>query len=467
MTNGAQKTRASRLWIILAAVVVLSGVGIAAYLKVSHRTAAFAGQGGASNPALLCLAGSSTIGEKLIPALAQEFLKELGATEIKPLPGSGDGEQLVQGVLPGANAISVIRVETRGTTTGIDDLGSGSCDIVMATRRIRQEEITRLPAMGDMSSSSNEHLLALDGIVVVVSAANPVRSLSKEQVTAIFSGAISDWSQVGGQPATVNVYAADEKSETYEAFRALVLGDAQLVRSAKRLDQDTAVADAVASDAAGIGVLSLAHIGKAQPLAISEPGAAALPPSRFTIATEDYPLSRRLYLYTPANPPNANVPRFLEFAATKTSQDVVAAAGFVPQSLVAQEAVTTAQSAPLEYQRLTRGAGRLSLDFRFLVGRSVLDNKAMADINRVVDFVGDLGYGGNNILLFGFCDNTGSQPTNLDLSLQRAKVVADELKKRGLKPGVVKGFGPYLPIAANDTAEGRERNRRVEIWLRR
>jgi len=460
-------SRARWLWIILAAVVVLSAVSIAAYLTASHRMGAFRGQGSASKPALLCLAGSSTIGANLVPSLAQGFLKELGATDVKFLPGAVQGEQLVQSVLPGANATSVIRVETRGTTTAFDSLGNGLCDIVMATRRIKQEEITGLPAMGDMSSASHEHLLALDGIIVAVNAANPVRSLSKDQLTSIFAGAISDWSQVGGHQGAINIYSPDEKSETYETFSALVLGDAQLVHTAKRFDQDAAVADAVATDAAGIGFLSLANIGKAQPISVSERGTMPLLPNRFTIATEDYPLSRRLYLYTPVNPSNGYVRRFLQFAASKSGQDLVAAAGFVPQNLVAQEAVNTADSAPVEYRRLTRGAGRLSLDFRFLVGRSVLDNKAVADINRVVDFIGDLGYGGNNILLFGFCDSTGTQQTNLHLSLARAKAVGDELTKRGLRPGAVKGFGPYLPVAANNTDAGREKNRRVEIWLRR
>lgn len=467
MTNAfLQRSRAKWLWIVLAAVMLLSALGLAAYLEVSHQTA-LSSHASASQPALLCLGGSGTIAARLAPELAREFLQELSATEIKLLPGASEDEQLVQGVLPGAGGTSFIRVEAHGTTAAFDSLGNGSCDIVMATRRIKQEEITRLPTMGNMSSPSNEHLLALDGIVVAVGAANPVRSLSKEQVAAIFSGAISDWSQVGGEHKNITIYAPDEKSETYESFSALVLGDAQLVHTAKRPGQDAAVADAVATDAGGIGFVSLAYIGKAQPIAVAERGAMALPPNRFTIATEDYPLSRRLYVYTPAKPPNPYVPRFLQFASSKNGQDIVAAAGFVPQNLVAQGAVTTAQSAPVEYRRLTRGAGRLSLDFRFLAGRSALDNKAVADINRVVDFVGDLGYGGNNILLFGFCDNTGTLQANLDLSLERAKVVADELTKRGLMPGVIRGFGPYLPVAANDTDESREKNRRVEIWLRR
>ncbi len=466
MTNpGVQTKKATWLWMV-AAVIVLSAIGVGAYLATSRPTAAVV-NAGASKPALLCLAGSSTIGERLAPALAQQFLNDLGASNVQVLPGTTAGEQLVQGVLPGVKAASVIRVETGGTSAGFDALGSGSCDMVMATRRIKQEEITRLPEMGDMSSASNEHLLALDGIVIAVNAANPVRSLTKEQLSGIFSGSVSDWSQVGGQRGPIKIYSSAEKSESYEAFSALVLGDAQLAGTAKRLDNDAAVADAVASDAAGIGFSSLEHVSKAQPIAVSERGATALPPNRFTIATEDYPLSRRLYLYTPANPANEYVRRFLQFAASKSGQDTVAAAGFVPQTLVAQEAAATAGKAPVEYQRLTRGAGRLSLDFRFLTGRAALDNKAMADLNRVVDFVGDLGYGGNNILLFGFCDSTGNPQTNLNLSTERAKTVAAELAKRGLKPGVVVGFGPYLPVASNDTGAGREKNRRVEIWLRK
>jgi phosphate transport system substrate-binding protein len=465
--SGEQTSRAKWIWIILAVIVVISAGGIPAYLHLSRRTAASGPPRSTLKPALLCLAGSSTIGARVAPALAQEFLKQAGASEVKLVPGAVEGEQFVQGILPGASGISAIRIEGDGTAAAFDLLGNGSCDMVMATRRIRQEEITRLPLMGDMSSESCEHLVALDGIVVVVSAVNPIQSLSKEQLAAIFSGEISDWAQVGGPHGAINVYAPAEKSETYESFRVLVLGDTPLVRAAKRLGDEATIGEAVESDAAGIGFLSLAHMGKAQPISVSERGATALLPNRFNIATEDYPLSRRLYLYTPADPPNAYVRQFLQFAASKAGQDAVEAAGFVPQNLVAQQTVTTADNAPVEYQRLTRGAGRLSLDFRFVVGSSALDNKAMEDINRVVDFVGDLGYGGNNIILFGFSDSTGASRANLDLSTERAKAVAEELKKRGLSPGVVKGFGPYLPVAANDTNEGREKNRRVEIWLRR
>jgi phosphate transport system substrate-binding protein len=68
-------------------------------------------------------------------------------------------------------------------------------------------------------------------------------------------------------------------------------------------------------------------------------------PSRFTVATEDYPLTRRLYLYTATNPQNALVSKFVEFALSKAGQDVVDKIGFVAQT-VKSERPQTAKDAP-------------------------------------------------------------------------------------------------------------------------
>jgi phosphate transport system substrate-binding protein len=68
--------------------------------------------------------------------------------------------------------------------------------------------------------------------------------------------------------------------------------------------------------------------------------------------------------------------------------------------------------------------------------------------------------------LFGFSDSFGGNRTNLRLSKQRAQVVAEQLKNGGLVPSLVTGYGKALPVAPNETEEGREQNRRVEVWLR-
>ena len=70
-------------------------------------------------------------------------------------------------------------------------------------------------------------------------------------------------------------------------------------------------------------------------------------------------------------------------------------------------------------------------------------------------------------MLFGFSDPSGNPGTNRALSLARAKAIANEFALRGLTPAVVRGYGRDLGVAANDTEEGQERNRRVEIWIKR
>jgi phosphate transport system substrate-binding protein len=69
-------------------------------------------------------------------------------------------------------------------------------------------------------------------------------------------------------------------------------------------------------------------------------------------------------------------------------------------------------------------------------------------------------------VLCGFADSVGTSDTNRALSLNRANVVADEFRRRGIVPVNVSGFGAANPVASNGTEEGRQKNRRVEVWLR-
>lgn len=201
----------------------------------------------------------------------------------------------------------------------------------------------------------------------------------------------------------------------------------------------------------------------ARALGVYEDGAAPLLPTPFSVATEDYTLSRRLYFYTPAQPQRELTRKFVDFAISSMGQNIVAEIGFVGQNVLATPA-TASNVAPTEYRRLTTGADRWSLDFRFREGSSQLDNKAEADLNRVVTFVSDSHYSGDNLVLLGFDD---SQQANDALSKDRAKAVATQFAERGVKPSTVVGFGSQIAVASNGTPEGREKNRRVEIWLKR
>jgi phosphate transport system substrate-binding protein len=117
-----------------------------------------------------------------------------------PGPGKDPDEYSLQGVVSGTSAVQSVQVEARGSATAFESLAKGTCDIGMASRKIKPAEQATLTALGDMTSPACEHILALDGIAIVVNKSNPVASLSRKQIQAIFSGQATDWSQVGVRP---------------------------------------------------------------------------------------------------------------------------------------------------------------------------------------------------------------------------------------------------------------------------
>ena len=413
---------------------------------------------------ILRLSGSNTIGEALAPALAEEFLKRQGATAVKTLPGDRDDEVFVRGLLPGDRTPKAIEIHAHGSALAFEDLADGHADIGMSSRKIKAEEVSQLASLGDMTSPACEHILGLDGIAVIVSRKNPVRTLAKEQIAQIFQGEIGNWLQVGGSDGAIHLYARDDKSGTYDTFLTLVLGNAPLAASAQRVEDSRKLSDAVAQDPNAIGFIGLTYVQETQAVAVYENGAAALLPTPFTVATEDYALSRRLFLYTPAQPRQELTRRFVDFALSSIGQNIVAEVGFVGQNVSAAAAAASSTAVPADYRRLTSGYDRLSLDFRFREGSSQLDNKAVADLARVVTFVTDLHYSGDHLVLLGFND---SKEATENLSKARADAVAQQFEQRGVKASTVVGFGSQIAVASNDTPEGRQKNRRVEIWLKR
>jgi phosphate transport system substrate-binding protein len=417
--------------------------------------------------AILRLTDSNTIQDSLGPAMAEAFLKAQGASDVQILPGTDPQERMVQGVLPGDRLPSAITIAAHGSATAVTTLTADAWDIGMSSRKLKPDEAGKLGASGDSHSALSEEVLGLDGIAVIVNSSNPLKELRKDTIKQIFTGKITDWSKVGSMRGAIQVYVRDDQSAIADSFKTMVLAGTPVASSAQRFEDSNALSQAVSSNPNGIGFVSLPLIHRAKSIAISDKGADALKPTWLTVATEEYPLSRRLYLYTPSTPHNAFTQKFVEFALSRQGQEVVAANGFVAQT-VARESQPVSDLAPGEYQELTRNAERLSLDFRFVNGDLDLDNKAQQDLERVVSLVADQGRAKKQILLFGFTDDTGvTAEVDQAVSLNRARIVERLFLQRGVKPAVVQGFGSALPVAPNDTAEGREKNRRVEIWIQK
>jgi phosphate transport system substrate-binding protein len=413
------------------------------------------------------LRGSNTVGgapAMLAPKLALAFLQRQGSSDAAIHDEKKDENHItVTGTVEG-KAVT-FEVDSPGSKVAFECLGDGSCDVGMASRPVQLDEVNKLSSLGDLTSLAAEHVIGLDGIAVIVNRGNGVNKLTIAQIDALFEGKITNWSQVGGTPGDVHPYIRDKKSGTYDTFVQFVTHGRDLPTGRAKVDDSDGIAAGVAHDEGGIGFVGLPYVGDTKAVAVQDGDATPLAPTPFTIATEDYPFSRRLYLYTPPNRVAPMAAKFVDFALSDDGQKVVAQTGFVGLNVTTAD-VSPPANAPAGYSKGVGGARRLSFNLRFKTNTTALDGKASQDLERLVRYIRATTNLSHSLELFGFADNQGDEGHNVDLSKQRAKGVSEELAKRGVVAQVVDGFGSALPIAPNDSPEGRNKNRRVEVWLR-
>lgn len=313
---------------------------------------------------VLRLHGSNTIGKELALAVCEDFLKSVGATSIQRKAREKENETDIEAILPSESAEPLtIEVQAHGTKTAFGDMAAGKCDIGMASRQINPDEAQQcaVAGLGDMFSPACENVLGLDGIAVFVNKSNPLNALTKEQIADIFSGAITDWSQVGGRSGPINLYTPDDKSGTFDMFNSLVLGTTPLSSQALRYENSAKLSDEVASDPNGIGFAGMAFVRSSKPLAISETGTKPLLPTAFTVATGDYPLSRRLFLYIPAEPQNKWTRKFVEFGLSSLG----GGSKLTPTGFFARKSLESARSKLEVFSWWTSGGEAAALDALF------------------------------------------------------------------------------------------------------
>ena len=226
------------------------------------------------------------------------------------------------------------------------------------------------------------------------------------------------------------------------------------------------MAKAVAGDVHAVGLVSTAAMGPAKALSVGEAGVAPIAPTELAVSTEDYPLTRRLTLYTGSAGASGFARRFTDYVASPAGQAAVEAAGFVPLT-VREAPVEVPDSASARYRALVAGATRVSIDFRFQPGSVELDSRGVRDLERLVGYLRQVHADGGRLILAAFADSQGAPATNLLVSQKRADAVAAALAKVQVTPGRIASFGDDLPVADNATPAGRERNRRVEVFLRK
>lgn len=409
--------------------------------------------------------GSNTIGATLAPMLMTGFLEQLTGKSVAAAPTGAANEQVLSTVHNG-KPLTVL-VAAHGTSTGFTSMAAAQADIWAASRRIKDGEVTSMASRADMTSAESEHIIAIDGLAILVHPSNPVNELSIETLAKIFAGEITNWSAVGGADRAIQVYARDEQSGTWDTFKELVLaGKYALTGNALRYESNDELSRDVSGDPAGIGFAGFASVGSSKLLAIADGTAPALKPSKLSVATEDYALARRLYLYTPGSTDSELGQAFIQYAQSQAGQEIVAKSGFFSQNPFAVDPVYDA-SVPETFKRLTERYQRLSVNFRFAEGHTKLDNKANRDLMRVQEYLRQSGKSGSDLMLIGFADKRSHELRAQMISELRARSASKALRELGTVVRGHTGYGHYMPVGSAGGETGDQRNGRVEVWVRR
>jgi len=413
---------------------------------------------------ILRIHGSNTVGAKLAPMLVAGLFEAKGLQSVRIAPAGKENEQRVNALDERGKTIQAL-VAAHGTGTGFAGLKDGTADLAAASRPIKQSEAQSLSALGDLRSAESEQVIAIDGLAVIVHPDNPVQSLSVEQVARLFSGEIANWRELGGANAAVELHARDDQSGTYDTFKELVLGSQgkTLATNATRYESNDALSLAVSRRSGAIGFVGLASVGKSKALAITDGDSQPMPPTTALVATEDYPLSRRLFLYADPQKQSKWTREFLTFVHSPAGQAIVEKSGYVAQA-IAPIRLPLQTTLPEAYQQLAKEAQRLTVNFRFAEGSAQLDNKAQRDVRRLIDYLNSHDKQMNAAVLVGFGDARNDPARTALLSKLRAMAVRRELARGGILVKEINGLGDQLPVASNSEA-GRIKNRRVEVWV--
>ncbi|MGH1372221.1 MAG: substrate-binding domain-containing protein [Cellvibrionaceae bacterium] len=441
----------------LAVSLVLTAIGL------PTRAVALVSFDSGTEGRLFQIQGSNTVGANLMKNLLVDYFTAKGLDDVAVTDLDIENEYRVGGY--SQQRFIYVDVAAHGSSTGFKALIAGQANLSMSSRPIKNKEVTKLSSMGDMGGFDAEHVIAIDGLAVIVHEDNPIQQLNLEQIAGVFSGAISNWKALGGDDQPINLYARDDRSGTWDTFKSLVLRKSyKLSPQARRFESNDELSDLVSNDPRGIGFVGLASVRQARALLVSDTGTRPLLPQKLSVATEDYVLSRRLFLYTPPSLITKEIQNFVDFVQTDSGQQQVESTGFISQALMATKPLALRQG-PRDYLEATHAASRLSVNFRFSQGSARLDNKAKQDVQRLVAYLAREENSDRQVILVGFGDVKQTETRAIVLSKLRAVAVKSALRKYGISTRPVEGFGAYLPVASN-LGSAKVKNRRVEVWVR-
>ena len=235
----------------------------------------------------------STSMEKVIGALSEQFMTD--------------------------NSGVTVTYDPTGSGAGIEAAGNGSADIGLSSRALKDEE---------KAGGLTETVVALDGIAVIVNANSKVEDLTVEQIAKIFTGEITDWSEVGGDAGTISCIGREAGSGTRDGFESIT-GTKDACKLDQELTSTGGVIEAVAGNPNAIGYASLSAVeGKDTVKAVTVGGVAC---TEATVLDGSYAIQRPFVLVTKTGETLSDAAQaFFGYATSTAANDLIKAAGAVP-----------------------------------------------------------------------------------------------------------------------------------------
>lgn len=418
----------------------------------------------AAPKAVIRLVGADDPGRTLIPALFQAFADRRGLV-YQPGAGAGFGATILDP--ESRKELAEITFQPLSPVAATAAVKDGRADLKLS--------FVAEPGFGT-------HSVAMDALVAIVAPDNPTPEISTLDLAKVLAAEVTNWSVIGGPDMPIVLHALRPEADMQRAL-AERLG-APLASAILHPDQQS-LAKAVALDPWAVAITGRSFVAPARRIPLTDSCGFPLLPTPLAVKAEDYPLALPVLLLAPQRRLPLMAREFLDFLRTPTAQAVIAANGYIDRSAMRQpmtadglRLINAIQGAGdditlADLKRLVNlmdGADRLSLTFRFEDGSSTLDPQSRDNLADLAQLIASGQFRNERMVLAGFSDGSGAAAANLALSVERAARVGQELAAIApdLPPEVlpaIDGFGEALPMACDETAIGRDLNRRVELWL--
>jgi len=222
---------------------------------------------------------------------------------------------------------TTIQVTGGGSGVGLAALINGSTEIANSSRPIKPAELAKIKAK--FGKNAIEIPCAKDGLSVFLNKGNKVSELTIQQLGDIFSGKITNWKQVGGDDAKIQLYGRESSSGTFEFFKEHVV-KTDFSPTCQTLPGTAAIVNAVKKDKYSIGYGGAAYAEDVKDCKVKKDAKSkGVLPSAATIKNKTYPISRYLYMYLKSKP-TGETKAFIDWILSPEGQNIIATVGYFP-----------------------------------------------------------------------------------------------------------------------------------------